>query len=117
MNKYNEIRSMLTQLSGQDRIVTIPKLFIEMTGDLAESILLNQIVFYSDKSKRTDGFFYKSNKEWSEEVCLTQRQVRYATTKLVEKELIETKLFRVNGAPTVHYKIRFDNIIRNRSAY
>ncbi|MFJ7970943.1 hypothetical protein [Psychrobacillus sp. NPDC096389] len=117
MNKYTEIRSMITQLSGQDRIVTILKLFIEMTGDLAESILLNQIVFYSDKSKRTDGFFYKSNKEWYEEVCLTQRQVRYATTILAEKELIETKLFRANGAPTVHYKIRFDNLIRNSSAY
>lgn len=112
MNKYNEIRSIITQLSGQDRIITIPKLFIEITGDLAESILLNQIVFYSDKSKRADGFFYKTYKDWSAEICLTERQVRYSTKKLVAKGLIETKLIKANGFPTVHYKLRFDNLVK-----
>ncbi|ARK25978.1 hypothetical protein SporoP37_15735 [Sporosarcina sp. P37] len=111
MSAYSEVRHILAQVSGHDRVVTIPKLYIELTGSLAEAILLNQIVFYSDKSSRTDGYFYKKYEEWAEEICLTERQVRHATKKLKEKELIETKLLKANGAPTVHYKLRFDNLV------
>lgn len=110
-SQYDEVRRVLAQLSGHDRIVTIPKLYIEMTGDLAESVLLNQIVFYSDKSKRNDGFFYKTYDDWSKEVCLTERQVRYSAKKLIDKGLIETKVLKANGSPTVHYKLRFDNLV------
>jgi len=112
MSKYNEIRRVITLLSGQDSIVTIPKLYIEITGDLAESVLLNQIVFYSDKSKRDDGYFYKTYKDWTDETCLTDRQIRYSTKKLVDKGLIETKILKANGSPTVHYKLRFDNLVK-----
>lgn len=110
-SQYNEIRQVLAQLSGHDRIVTIPKLYIEITGDLAESILLNQIVFYSDKSKREDGYFYKKYEDWADEVCLTERQVRHAAKKLISKGLIETKVLKANGNPTVHYKLCFDKLV------
>ncbi|MEK4024447.1 DnaD domain-containing protein [Sporosarcina sp. FSL W7-1283] len=112
MSTYQEVRHILSQVSGHDRIVTIPKLYIELTGSLPEAILLNQIVFYSDKSSRKDGFFYKKYEEWAEEICLTERQVRHATKKLKEKQLIETKLLKANGAPTVHYKLLFDNLVK-----
>ncbi len=112
MSTYSDIRHILTQVSGHDRVVTIPKLYIDLTGNLAEAILLNQIVFYSDKSNRKDGFFYKTHEQWAEEICLTERQVRHATKKLKEKNLIETKLLKANGAPTVHYKLLFDNLVK-----
>lgn len=72
MSNYNTIRTIISQISGQENIVVVPKLFVKLTGDLTTAILLNQIVFYSDKSKRTDGFFYKTYKEWEEEICLTE---------------------------------------------
>ena len=65
-------------MSGQDNVITVPKIYIEYTGDLTTAVLLNQIVFYSDKSKRKDGFFYKTYKEWEEEICFTKRQVSYS---------------------------------------
>ncbi|SES34624.1 conserved phage C-terminal domain-containing protein [Psychrobacillus sp. OK032] len=112
MSEYHKLQFVLAHSNVQDRIVSIPKLYIEITGNLAESLLLNQIVFYADKSKRADGFFYKSYKDWYKEVCLTQRQVSYAAKKLVEKGLIETKLIRTYGSPTVHYKLRCDNFVK-----
>nr|MCX3330761.1 replication protein [Bacillus pacificus] len=66
---------------------------------------------YSDKSKRKDGFFYKTYKEWEEEICLTERQVRYSTKKLVASGYVETALKKANGAPTVHYKLDFDKLL------
>ncbi|ABK88177.1 TPA: conserved phage C-terminal domain-containing protein [Bacillus cereus] len=111
MSNYNTIRTIISQMSGQENIVVVPKLFVKLTGDLTTAILLNQIVFYSDKSKRKDGFFYKTYKEWEEEICLTERQVRYSTKKLVASGYVETALKKANGAPTVHYKLDFDKLL------
>ena len=98
-------------MSGQDNVVTIPKIYVEFTGDLTTAVLLNQIVFYSDKSKRKDGFFYKSYKEWEKEICLTKRQVSYSTEKLKGLGILETKVMKANGAPTVHYKLDYDKLV------
>ncbi|MBJ8054912.1 conserved phage C-terminal domain-containing protein [Bacillus cereus] len=112
MSNYQAIRSIISQINGQENIVVVPKLFVKLTGDLTTAILLNQIVFYSDKSKRTDGYFYKSHKEWEEEICLTKRQVSYSTAKLKKMELVETKLMKANGAPTLHYKLDYDKLVQ-----
>jgi hypothetical protein len=112
VSNYNTIRTIISQISGQENIVVVPKLFVRLTGDLTTAILLNQIVFYSDKSKRTDGYFYKSHKEWEEEICLTKRQVSYSTAKLKEMGLVETKLMKANGAPTLHYKLDYDKLVQ-----
>lgn len=111
MSNYQTIRAIISQISGQENILVVPKIFIKLTGDLTTAVLLNQIVFYSDKSKRTDGYFYKSHKEWQEEICLTKRQVSYSTAKLKEMGLVDTKLMKANGAPTLHYKLDYDKLV------
>lgn len=113
MSNYTAIRELLSRISGQDNTFTVPRIFVEYTGDLTTAVLLNQIVFYSDKSKRTDGYFYKTYKEWEENVCLTERQVRYSINKLKEKGVVETKLMKANGSPTVHYKLLFDKFVES----
>lgn len=111
MSNYSKIRDIIRRMSGQDNVFTVPKIYVEFTGDITTAILLNQIVFLSDKSKRTDGFFYKTYDEWYEEICLTKRQVSYSVKKLKELGLVETKLKRANGAPTVHYKLDYDKLL------
>ncbi|MEK3996715.1 hypothetical protein MKY29_18535 [Psychrobacillus sp. FSL K6-2365] len=110
MDNYSTIRELLKRISGQDNTFTIPKIYVEYTGDLTTAVLLNQIVFYSDKSKRTDGFFYKSYQEWEKEVCLSEKQVRRSTNKLKDFGVVETKLLKANGAPTLHYKLDYDRL-------
>lgn len=111
MSNYTKIRDIIRRMSGQENVFTVPKIYVEFTGDVTTAILLNQIVFLSDKSKRTDGFFYKTYDEWYEEICLTKRQVSYSVKKLKDMGLVETKLKRANGAPTVHYKLDYDKLL------
>lgn len=111
MSNYTNIRELLREFNGQDNVFTIPRIYVKFAGDLSTAILLNQIVYYSDKSKRSDGFFYKSYADWEHEICLTERQVRYAANKLKKAGLIETKLAKVDGAPTVHYRLDYDKLL------
>ncbi|MEC5422086.1 conserved phage C-terminal domain-containing protein [Virgibacillus sp. C22-A2] len=111
MSNYDAIRGLINKMSGQHNTFTVPKIYVEYTGDLTTAILLNQIVFLSDKSKRKDGYFYKTYKEWKTEICLTERQVRNSVNKLKKLEVVETKLMRANGSPTVHYKLHYDKLV------
>lgn len=111
MSNYEAIKALIAQTSGQKNTLTIPKIYVELTGDLTTALLLNQIVFYSDKSKRNDGYFYKTYKDWEQEILLTERQIRNSANKLKKMGLIETKVMKANGSPTVHYKLDYDKLV------
>ena len=113
LSNHKKIANIIKQMSGQANMITVPRIYIEFTGDLSTAVVLNQIVYWSDKTKRTDGYFYKSYKEWTDEICLTERQIRYAVKKLKELGFLETELKKANGAPTVHYKLDYDKLLES----
>ena len=110
MSNYNTISQIITSFSGNERNVVIPKTYLEITGDYPTAALLNQLVFWSDKSKRTDGYFYKKYDEWHDELLLSDYQIRRITKKLEEMKFVTTALKKANGTPTKHYKINMEEI-------
>lgn len=105
MSNQEEVRSLIAHFSGQTNIITIPKIYIEILDEYNSAAILNQIVFWSDKSARNDGYFYKTYAEWEKEVNLTEYQVRRSIKKLKELGFVETKVKKANGSPTLHYKL------------
>lgn len=110
MNKRDYISSIITQFSGRNNIVPIPVVYIEITEDYPSAALLNQMIYWSDRTKRNDGYFYKSYTDWYLELRLTEYQVRRATKKLKSLGFVETKLKKANGAPTLHYKVDTEEV-------
>ena len=109
MSNFSDVRLLINQFSGQDNIVVIPRIYVDlMDGDYHMAVFLNQVVYWSDKTSREDGYFYKSYPEWEEELLLSEYQIRKATKKLKELGLIETALKKANGVPTVHYFLHFE---------
>lgn len=105
MNNRDYIASVISKFSGQNNVIPIPVIYLEITEDYPAAALLNQMVYWSDRTKRRDGYFYKSYQEWHEELYLSEYQVRRATNKLKSLGLVETSLKKANGAPTLHYKV------------
>lgn len=105
MNNRDYIASVISKFSGQNNVIPIPVIYLEITEDYPAAALLNQMVYWSDRTKRRDGYFYKSYQEWNEELYLSEYQVRRATNKLKSLSLVETSLKKANGAPTLHYKV------------
>ena len=92
--------------------------------DLVTGMLLSQIVFWNlpDKNgnsklriKRKDKMWIaKTYEEWYSELRVTKRQAIRAVANLKNLRLIETELFKFNGAPVVHYhlnKTRFMELL------
>lgn len=105
MNNRDYIASIISKFSGQNNVIPIPVVYLEITEDYPSAALLNQMIYWSDRTKRKDGYFYKSYQEWHEELYLSEYQVRRATNKLKALGLAETSLKKANGAPTLHYKV------------
>ena len=100
-----QIYTAIKSLVGQANILTIPREFIDYTGDMESALLLSQIIYWSDKTKRGDGFIYKTYAEWQEETGLNEYAIRKAANCLKSLGILETEVHKANGSPTVHYRL------------
>jgi len=94
----------MIKINLQKPIAFFPQL-AKALGGIEEAIYIQQLYYWSDKGKRGDGYIYKSKKEWEEETTLSRYQQDRIRKKLKEQGIIETKLIKANGSPTIHYKI------------
>lgn len=121
MNSPNTFRKQVLTLLGEHlsekTLVLCPTSFVRLLrGDHKAAILLSQILYWSDRTKDQDGWFYKSYSDWQQETGLSETQVRRIVNgdrraKTPGPTLrdfgVETKLRKVRhtGAPTLHYRI------------
>jgi hypothetical protein len=121
MTSLNPFRKQVLALLGEHlsekSLVLCPTSFVRLLhGDHKAAILLSQILYWSDRTKDQDGWFYKSYSDWQQETGLSETQVRRIlngdrrakTQGLTLRHFgVETKLRKVRhtGAPTLHYRI------------
>jgi hypothetical protein len=113
MPKKNLNQQLLAQFSGNDSFLTIPKIYYRLTKNLNKSLLLSQVIFYSDKSTYCkDGWFYKTYEDWQKEVFLSVRGMRDLFKELVSEELIEMRVAKIQGTRTPLFRPRLDNVAK-----
>ncbi len=110
MDAQQQLFAIIARLVGQNNILTVPRIFIDLTGgDLHAALLLGQCVYWSDRGR--DGVFYKSDADWRQELGLTDYRLRQAKDTLRALGFISTEVHRANGAPTTHYAVHQDAIV------
>jgi hypothetical protein len=57
------------------------------------------------------GWFWKSATDWEKETCLSSREQRTARGILLKKGFWEEDLKKINGAPTLHFRVNFNALI------
>ena len=90
----DQVFTAIKSLVGQANILTIPRVFIDYTGDLESALLLSQVIYWSDKTKRPDGFIYKTYAEWQEETGLNEYAIRKAANRLKRLGILETEVHK-----------------------
>lgn len=108
-NYQRQIIECITRIVGQANILTIPRVFIDYTGDIKSALLLSQLLYWSGKTKTDDGWVYKTYQEWNFEISLSKNEVYSAVKRLKALGILKTKVQKANGNPTVHYKIPFSD--------
>ncbi|MEO1147614.1 MAG: hypothetical protein AAFY26_18695 [Cyanobacteria bacterium J06638_22] len=97
---------MKFSMDGQYGKLTIQKEQIRFTGSVEGALLLSQIIYWSKRTQDPEGWFYKTYSDWTEEICLSEYQVRRHVKKFEASGWIETRLRKRNGAPVIHYRLK-----------
>ncbi|USH03676.1 hypothetical protein K6Q96_06695 [Grimontia kaedaensis] len=105
---------VLAELMGQGANLSVPRLLIRFfQGQYNTAAVMSQLIFWSGKSSRKDGWFYKSQSELADELYLSRDQVKREIGK-IKKQLagvVTTKVTKADGAPTTHFKIDLPTLI------
>lgn len=109
------VYKLIKQFSGQANVLTIPRLFVDLTGDHISALFLSQVIYWSERTNDPEGWFYKTDKEWIDELGITRHQLNRITRKapdgkrpvspLVEKLGLEVKVGKVGTTPVTHYRL------------
>lgn len=111
MDKKDMTVEFIKRISGQQAVLTIPTLYLDLLeDDIKTALFFSQVVYWSDKGKRSDGWFYKTDKEWKEEIRLSEYECKKARDKLVSLGVLLVSKKKANGVPTMHYKVEWDNL-------
>lgn len=93
-----------------DRVIAFHPILAEVFEGIPETIYFQQLYYWSNKGERKDGYIYKTKQEIQEETHLTIKQQDRIRNKLETQNFIKTKKIKVNGSPTIHYKINVENV-------
>ena len=104
----------LMKILKDDRGPLVPRYVREITGNGDQAIVLAQILYWFDLSKkkkvrttrrRNDRVWaYNTHRDLGKEVGMQAQQVGRVLQALKKKGFIETGVFKVNGHPTTHYR-------------
>ena len=78
-------------------------------GSITRAIYLQNLIYWSDKGRREDGFIYKKKESIEKETALTRYQQDSCRKYFENKGILETKLLKVNGVPTLHYRVKTES--------
>ena len=94
------VATLIRRLAGQDNLLTVPRLFVEMTGDHASAIMLSQVIYWQDKMQGK--MFYKTDDDFGTEICMSPYQLNRCRSALESFGLS----YERKGIPAkMHYKL------------
>lgn len=105
------IRELIRSISGQDNVLTIPRLYVSLVKSHRAALLLSQSVYWSTRSHAGEGWFWKSYSEWRKELGLNQHAVETCVKLLKAKGLMDTKLERGPSVQIVTwYRVNMESL-------
>lgn len=95
----------LRALLGQDSVIVQHRSVIRAFGHRDTAAFFEQLLYWSGRTQNPEGWVYKTYAQWEEELLISERPLRRIIERLKEMGLIETKLCKINGAPTLHFRL------------
>jgi hypothetical protein len=103
MSYQQHVFTLIARLGGSRNKAVVDPTLCRFMGGLQGGVFLAQLLYWSDKGR--GGTFYKSYKEWEDEIFLSKYEVNKAAQQCVDMGFLETEVRKANGSPTVHYTI------------
>ena len=111
MTTRQEVLNAIRQHDGYHHLITVPRVFIELTGDPRSALLLSQLLYWTDRASSAVGWVYKTRQEWQDELGLTRHGLYAARARLSELGLTDESHHLVNSRGTLHLRLRYEELL------
>ena len=99
----------------EDRPIAYHPLLAKVLGGVKQAVFVSQLLYWTGKGKRADGFIWKKQEEWTEETGLSANEQRTARKHLVKSGVLQEKL---KGIPAqLYYRIDTDALQARLAEY
>lgn len=102
--------------------VSVPKIYIDMTGDYHAACVLDELMFWTlpKKNGKTslrvfrNGYLWLAvrRSDWWDRKRITERQSDRGIDKLIALDLVEKEVFLFDGKPTVHLRMKMQAFVK-----
>lgn len=125
LNKSSAMKLVQSLVGNKENCILIPRLILTLCrGDFPSAILLSQCIYWQGKTDgkkcgTEDGYFWVSMKDWELQIGLSEYQIRNATKKIEDMNLLLTTKRKAwsstskEKVPTVHYQVNMDNLLKS----
>src|SRR4051794_33518401 len=94
-----KICNVIEQNTGAPaKVIAVPSELIHFVGNTQKAVFLAQLVYWSDKATRKDGYVFKSRREWETETGLSSNQIERYTKEFKKKKFLNTKKLKAYGS-------------------
>lgn len=91
-----------------DRPIAFQRTYVRLGVGIKGALMLSQAVYWHNRTKNDEGWFYKDQREWEEETGLTRREQESARRHLIEAGYLEEER---RGVPCrLFYRVKIDNL-------
>ena len=86
-----------------DRPIAFHRCFVTLTGSVTAALMLSQALYWQQRAKSDDGWWFKTRDDWTEETGMARREQEGARKKLRNLGILQEDL---RGVPaTLWYKV------------
>jgi hypothetical protein len=111
LSNTDRVKNSIKSITGEEAwVIGVPIALIHFLGCPRKALLLAQLVYLSDKGKRTDGFVFKTYKEIYEETGITEKSCRRYYDEFKAMGFFQWDIKKAYGVPTIHFKIDMDKL-------
>jgi hypothetical protein len=90
----------------QDRPIAYHPILAKALGGVKQAVFVSQLLYWTGKGKRADGFIWKTQEEWTDETGLSAYEQRTARKHLVKSGVLQEKLKSVPAR--LYYRLNTD---------
>jgi hypothetical protein len=91
-------------------VIIVDPVLAKIAGGYTAAVFLARLIYWHSRGLLADNWVAKTKREWLNELDIESKSIERYTERFESMGILETKLKKWSGAPTVHYRLNVEKL-------